>query len=187
MDDNQKIVIGGRRGGRAMRESDKLKREESSIFMEKMASIIGPSYVLALFSGGFYGLTLPTPPKARRTTRILLNTYINNVGKTSSRFANNTAAAVLLYVITGKFINFVFQEELDDFEFNQTMQNALYGGVAGGIYKCTRGFRPMVLSAVIGAGIGTAYSYAWQRGTFDFASSKGASGHFGNSNIERRR
>ena len=73
------------------------------MFMEKMASIVGPSYVLALFGGAFYGLTLGVPPKARRTTRILLNTYLNNVGKTSSRFANNTAAAVLLYVFTGKF------------------------------------------------------------------------------------
>lgn len=86
-----------------------------------MASIIGPSYILALIGGGFYGLTLPTPPKSRRTTRILLNTYLNNIGKTSSRFANNTAAAVLLYVLTGKFINFIFKEELDDFHFNQTM------------------------------------------------------------------
>mmetsp|Transcript_42755 Transcript_42755/g.56447 ORF Transcript_42755/g.56447 Transcript_42755/m.56447 type:complete len:168 (+) Transcript_42755:265-768(+) len=161
MDDNQKIIIGQRRGSRAARDSDKLKREESSIFMEKMASIIGPSYVLALFGGGFYGLTLPTPPKARRTTRILLNTYLNNVGKTSSRFANNTAAAVLLYVITGKFINFIFLEELEDMQFNQTMQNALYGGVAGALYKCTRGVRPMMLSTVIGATIGSCYSYAW--------------------------
>lgn len=78
------------------------------MFMEKMASIVGPSYVLALFGGAFYGLTLGVPPKARRTTRILLNTYLNNVGKTSSRFANNTAAAVLLYVFTGKLINFIF-------------------------------------------------------------------------------
>jgi len=147
--------------------------------MEKMASLVGPSYVLALFSGGFYGLTMGVPPKARRTTRILLNTYLNNVGKTSSRFANNTAAAVLLYVATGKLINFIFQEELDDFHFNPMMQNALYGGAAGAIYKCTRGFRPMILSAILGASIGSAYNLAWSRGAFDIASSKGTNEHFG--------
>ena len=89
--------------------------------MEKMASIVGPSYVMALFGGGFYGLTIPVPPKSRRTTRIMLNSYFNNVGKTSSRFANNTAAAVLLYVFTGKMINFIFLEELEDFKLSPTM------------------------------------------------------------------
>ena len=103
-------MLSQRRGGRD-RSAHVVQREESSIFMEKMASIVGPSYILALFGGGFYGMTIPPPPKARRTTRILLNTYLNNVGKTSSRFANNTAAAVLLYIVTGKLINFIFQEE----------------------------------------------------------------------------
>ena len=81
-----------------------------------MSSVVGPSYVGALFFGGFYGMTIAVPPKARRTQRILMNTYLNNVGKTSSRFANNTAAAVLLYVVTGKFINFFFKEEFEDFK-----------------------------------------------------------------------
>ena len=148
--------------------------------MEKMASIVGPSYVLALFGGGFYGATMVPPPRARRTTRILLNTYLNNIGKTSSRFANNTAAAVLLYVFTGKLINFIFQEELEDFELNTTMQNALYGGAAGAIYKSTRGFRPMILSTFLGAALGSGYAYAWKSGFFDIATSKGTNEHFGN-------
>jgi uncharacterized membrane protein YfcA len=148
--------------------------------MEKMASIVGPSYVLALFAGAAYGLTLVPPSKARRTTRILMNAYLNNVGKTSSRFANNTAAAVLLYVVTGKFINFIFLEELEDFKLNSTMQNSIYGGFAGAIYKSTRGFRPMMLSAVLGASIGSLYSYAWTNGWFEMASSRGANKHFGN-------
>ena len=179
MDDNEKIIIGQKRGARS-RSDYVLKREESTIFMEKMASIVGPSYVFALFGGGLYGLTMVPPPKARRTTRILLNTYLNNVGKTSSRFANNTAAAVLLYVITGKTINFIFREELEDFTIGATLQNALYGGCAGAIYKSTRGVRPIMLSTVLGATIGTAYSYAWQKGLFDIASSKGTNEAFGN-------
>ena len=91
------------------------------MFMEKMASIVGPSYVIALFGGAFYGLRLGVPPRARRTTRIYLNTVLNNVGKTSSRFANNTAAAVLLYVFTGKMINFIFLEEFEDMNFTASM------------------------------------------------------------------
>lgn len=77
-----------------------------------MAAVVGPTYVIALLTGAVYGMTMVPPAKARRTTRILINTYLNNIGKTSSRFANNTAAAVLLYVATGKMINFLFHEEL---------------------------------------------------------------------------
>ena len=86
--------------------------------MEKMASIVGPSYVLAYFGGGLYGLTMVPPARSRRTPRILVNTYLNNIGKTSSRFANNTAAAVLLYIFTGKLINWIFLEEIEDFNLN---------------------------------------------------------------------
>ena len=175
MDDNEKIVIQQRRRNR---EGHVIKKEESSMFMEKMASIVGPSYVFALVGGAFYGLTLSVPPKARRTTRILLNSYLNNVGKTSSRFANNTAAAVLLYVFTGKLINFIFLEELEDFKLSGLAQNALYGGVAGAIYKSTRGVRPMMLSAMLGATIGSGYAYLWKEGYFDIG--KGSNQHFGN-------
>ena len=148
--------------------------------MEKMASIVGPSYIIAMFGGGFYGLTMVPPPKNRRTTRILLNTYLNNIGRTSSKFANNTAAAVLLYILTGKLINFIFLEELEDFKLDSYMQNAIYGGAAGAIYKSTRGFRPMVLSTVLGAAIGSGYAYAWKNGLFSMATASGTNKHFGN-------
>ena len=186
MDDNERIIVGQRRGGRS-RESHVIKKEESSMFMEKMASIVGPSYVLALFGGGFYGMTIGVPTKARRTTRILLNSYLNNVGKTSSRFANNTAAAVLLYVFTGKLINFIFLEELEDYSLSPGMQNALYGGFAGAIYKSTRGVRPMMLSAFLGAAIGSGYSYAWNNGYFNIATAKGSNQHFGNVDVGRHK
>ena len=122
MDDDSKIVISGqRRGGRSARREDHvLKKEESNQFMEKMASQVGPAYILAMAAGGLYGGIQVPPAKARRTTRLLINTYINNIGKTSSRFANNTAAAVLLYVMTGKMINWVFLEEIEDIGLNIT-------------------------------------------------------------------
>ena len=78
------------------------------MFAEKMAAVIGPSYVMAFFLGTTIGLTKIPPPQARRTTRLMLNNYLNNIGKTSSRYANNTGAAVFLYLIVGKSMNFVF-------------------------------------------------------------------------------
>ena len=83
--------------------------------MERMASLVGPTFVMAYFGGALYGATISPPNKARRTTRLLINARLNNVGKTGSLFANNAAAGVLLYVITGKLINFLFLEEFEDF------------------------------------------------------------------------
>ena len=136
------------------------------MFTEKMASVIGPSYTSAFFVGGLIGLTKIPPPKARRTTRLLINNYLNNIGKTSSRFGNNVGAGIFMYLLVGKFINFVFKEELE--HLSDMQRSALFGFVTGAIYKSTRGFRPMILGSVLGAVLGSAYSYAWQRGVFKF-------------------
>ncbi len=84
------------------------------MFAEKMASVIGPSYTLAFFVGGAIGLTKIPPPQARRTYRLLMNNYLNNIGKTSARFGNNVGAAIFLYLLVGKSLNFVMQEELEN-------------------------------------------------------------------------
>ena len=147
--------------------------------MERMASQVGPAYVLAMAAGGIYGGFQVPPAKSRRTTRLLINTYINNIGKTSSRFANNTAAAVLLYVMTGKMINWVFYEEIEDFGMNKTAQNILYGAAAGALYKSTRGVKPMMLSACLGAVFSLSYHYVWSRGLFNLAAKSNDGMHFG--------
>lgn len=179
MDDDSRIVISGQRRGGARREDHVLKKEEANQFMEKMASQVGPAYIFAMAIGGIYGGIQVPPAKSRRTTRMLINTYINNIGKTSSRFANNTAAAVFLYIMTGKFINWVFLEEIEDFGMNKTAQNILYGGAAGAIYKCTRGFKPMMLSTCLGAGISCTYHYVYTRGMINLAEKSNTGMHFG--------
>ncbi len=163
MDDSQKIIISGQRKHRSPTQNDLvLHREGQSMFAEKMTSIIGPSYVLAFFAGGAYGLTKIPPPQARRTTRLLVNNYLNNIGKTSSRFGNNTGAAIFLYLLVGKSIDFVFKEELET--LSDEYKSALFGLFTGLIYKSTRGFRPACFAGVLGAVCGSAYSYAWQKG-----------------------
>ena len=167
MDDSAKFVVGQRaKNNKPTHEDSVMHRGEFSMFSEKMSGLVGPTYIFAFIGGAIVALTQPPPLKARRTTRLLINSYVNNVGKTSFRYANNTGAAVLMYLLTGKLINFLFLEEFNDFHVNETVKNAVYGGVAGAIYKSTRGFRPMVLSAVLGASIGTTYAYAWQKGVF---------------------
>ena len=79
-----------------------------------------PYFILAFALGACVGLTKVPPPKARRTTRLLVNNYLNNIGKTSAKFANGTAACIFLYLLTGKFLNYMLLEELEHFNVTQT-------------------------------------------------------------------
>lgn len=133
------------------------------MFSQQMASLVGPAYVGAFGSGIVWGMTHMPEARLARTRRIMVSTYLDNVGKTATRFANNSAAAVLLYILTGKMINFVFQEEFDDFGIQNKYDNAIYGACAGALFKCTRGKRPMMLGAVLGACCGSAYGWFWRR------------------------
>ena len=78
------------------------------MFQEKLSATIGPSYVASFFLGGLIGLTQVPPSRNRRTFKLLCNSYLNNVGKTSARFGNNVGGAILMYITMGKFLNFVF-------------------------------------------------------------------------------
>lgn len=132
------------------------------MFTEKMASVIGPSYVASFFLGGLLGLTKIPPPKARRTYRLLVNNYLNNIGKTSARFGNNVGGAIFLYLMVGKSLNFVFKEELEN--VGEVARSALFGAFTGAIYKSTRGYRPILFASVLGAACGSAYAYSWEHG-----------------------
>ena len=136
------------------------------MFTEKLSATIGPSYVSAFFIGGFVGLTQTPPPRSRRTTKLMLNAYMNNVGKKSASFGNNVGGCILMYLMVGKTINFLFLEELEDLPV--AAQNALYGGLTGALYKSTRGRRPMMLATALGTGIGSIYGYYWSKGYFRF-------------------
>ncbi len=57
---------------------------------------------IAFAFGAVYGLTKTPPNRARRTYRLYLNNYLNQIGKTSARFANQTAACMFLYLLVGK-------------------------------------------------------------------------------------
>ena len=132
------------------------------MFAEKMASVIGPSYAFSFFIGAGLGLTKLPPPKARRTYKLMINNYLNNIGKTSSRFGNNVGGAIFLYLLVGKSLNFVFQEELEN--FTDIQKSAIFGAVTGALYKSTRGFRPVIFASILGAGCGSLYTYLWHKG-----------------------
>ncbi len=138
-----------------------LNRDATSMFTERMAAVIGPSYVASFFLGALLGLTKIPPPKARRTYRLLVNNYLNNIGKTSAQFGNNVGGAIFLYLIIGKSLNFVFREELES--LGEVSRSALFGAVTGAIYKSTRGLRPALFATLLGAAAGSTYAYGWDR------------------------
>ena len=167
MDDNQKIVLRNERNRKqSPKQLEKIEKQGVSMFTEKLAATIGPSYVASFFVGGLFGLTKIPPPKNRRSRKLIASYYLNSIGKTSARFGNNVGGAIFMYIMVGKFMNFLFLEELE--EVSVPAQSAIFGGLTGALYKSTRGKRAMALSTVLGAGIGSAYAYAWGKGYFRF-------------------
>ena len=138
-----------------------------TMFTERLSATIGPSYVCSFFIGGLMGLAKLPPPRHRLNKRLMLSSYLNNIGKTSARFGNNVGGAILLYITMGKFLNFIFLEEFEDFT-NASAQSAIFGAASGALYKCTRGPRAMVLASFMGAGIGSVYAQLWEKGFFRF-------------------
>ncbi|CAI2379829.1 unnamed protein product [Moneuplotes crassus] len=161
-DENDSFIAGG--GVQKRRRQDPNSNEiqrEHGVFHEKLGSILGPAYVGAFGLGAIYGLTKTPPMRARRTYRLYINNYLNEIGKTSSRWANQTAAAVFLYLLVGKCINFVFYEELE--HLPDSAKASTYGLFTGLLYKSTRGFRPALFGSVLGASFGYAFASFWER------------------------
>ena len=118
LDDNQKIIVRERGGGSAKKPTlEKIEKGDVSMFTEKLAATIGPSYVASFFLGGFIGMTKAPPLRNRRSKKLMINAYINNVGKTSARFGNNVGGAIFMYIMMGKFMNFLFLEEFEEIPF----------------------------------------------------------------------
>ena len=158
-----------KRNQREPQELEKIEKHGMSMASERIAATIGPSYVCGFFAGGFYGLVKEfkkPKPKTRHPLRITIHQYINNVGKSSTYFGNNIGGAILMYILVGKGVNFLFLEELED--FSVPVQNAFNGALTGALYKSTRSRRAMVLGAILGAGAGSFYAYAWGKGYFRF-------------------
>ena len=83
------------------------------MFTETLSATIGPSYVASFFVGGLIGMTKLPPPKSRRSKKLMINSYVNNIGKTSARFGNNVGGAIFMYIMVGKTVNFLLMEELE--------------------------------------------------------------------------
>ena len=173
MDDDQRIILNtgsrGGRGGHGPRAAgapgpglEEVERGTVTMFTENLSATIGPAYVSSFLIGGLIGIARIPPQRSRRTTKLMINSYLNSVGKTSAKFGNNVGGAILMYMMVGKTIDFIFKEEMED--FNISIQNGVYGALTGALYKSTRGKRAMALGGILGAILGSGYAHLWYKG-----------------------
>ena len=134
------------------------------MFSQRMSGMVGPAYVVAFLGGAVTGIVMPPEQKGLRQRKLRLTNYVDNMSKTASRYANNTAAAVFLFIMTGKFLQFLAQEEIEDFGISVPVRNAMFGGFTGALYKSTRGRRPMMFGAFLGATVGSTYAHLYTNG-----------------------
>lgn len=123
---------------------------------EKLTFTVGITYFVAATYGLVMGVYLGN--KAAAKHRQLRSYHVmTTIGKTATRYGNASAAASLLYCLTGKSIDLIFEEELQD--VGQNVRNIVAGGVTGLLYKSTKGLRPMAIGSLTGAALISGLTY----------------------------
>lgn len=125
-------------------------------------NIVGPAF---LFSG-IYGFMNGIVSSARTITfrnrpkKLVITSLINIVGKQSSKYANSGAALGLVYCLTRKTVNFIFEEDLKD--LSDSTKQAVFGFATGAIYKCTRGLGPSLFAGTLTAGFCAGFTHLYK-------------------------
>jgi import inner membrane translocase subunit TIM23 len=119
---------------------------------EKLTFTVGISYL----AGGAAGVISP-PIKLALGKLLRWNLDRERITLTSvSKHANRGACLSLMFCMTGKFLDLVFEEELNDLNLHQKFM--VTGALTGAVYKSTLGMRPMVVGSIFGAGLIYAFS-----------------------------
>jgi len=140
------------------REDMVLKNYQGELEMG-LKNLVGPAFFICGMYGFFAGIvqSARTLTFKNRPKKLIMTSVINTVGKQSSFYANNGASLGLMYCLTKKTLNFLFDEDLQD--MSDTGKQAVYGFVTGAIFKSTRGLLPALLSATLLSGFCSGVSY----------------------------
>ena len=133
-----------------------IKKDSNDLYLEgygkrwgeRLTFTVGISYL----TSAIVGLGVGSYRAWQQTAKMqLLRGYrsANLIGKTASRFGNASASASLMYCLTGKIVDLVFEEEIQD--FGNQARNTMAGAITGAMYKSTLGLRPMVVGSLFGA------------------------------------
>mmetsp|Transcript_15530 Transcript_15530/g.17900 ORF Transcript_15530/g.17900 Transcript_15530/m.17900 type:complete len:190 (-) Transcript_15530:178-747(-) len=117
---------------------------------DKLSFTVGITYFTAFSVGALKGIVEGFPKRWNLPKKLILNNFFNAVGRNSTRFANASAAASLMYCLIGGGLNFLLEDELAD--LTQMQKNIVCGMVTGGLYKSTLGIRPFVVGTALGGG-----------------------------------
>ena len=113
-------------------------------FGDRLTFTVGSSYIVGtcvVDAGSLIGLArglyLGFPKNFNIPKKLILNNFFNALGKESSRYGNNFAAAGLLYHLVASSLNKGFEDEMS--EMSNLQKNMFAGAITGGIFKSLRG------------------------------------------------
>lgn len=131
--------------------------------LDLFKNLVGISYISFGVYGLFNGLFRSTKEITfkNRPKKLIVTSVLNIVGRQVSKYANAGACLFLLYSISRKSINYMFDEEIQPLSGIQ--RNFIYGFVSGAFFKCSRGIGPFFLAGtcmgLTCAGIVKLYEY----------------------------
>ena len=109
-----------------------------------------------------YGVFTARKPIIKRTTlRLKANYYLNTLERAAIRSANSAAGLVFLYLVVGKSMNYIFEEELDG--LSDYSRSAIFGAITGALSRVTFPYQAVLFGSLIGAGMASGYTYAWNK------------------------
>ena len=103
---------------------------------EKLTFTIGVTYLITSFGGLFKGYMNVRPSPMLSRNQKIAHT-IRQSARSASDIGNKGAAIALMYCLTGKLVDLLFEEEIK--EYGLHARNAITGAVAGALYKSTLG------------------------------------------------
>lgn len=107
-------------------------------FGSKLTFTVGATYMAFGLIGFVTGIVKIKPPLVHFPNFYIKSSYyFNNMMSTGLRFANNAGGAAFLYSLCGLIITRVFEEEFG--LMTNIKKNMLAGGMAGTLFKCTKG------------------------------------------------
>lgn len=149
---------GGGYGGGYLGDSDFFEVRRRG-FGEQLTYLAGLSYLSGAAIGGSRGLVGALSSSRGKSFKLRLNAVLNGMGKRGALLANSMGILALLFA-TSEYALFNATREDDAVNY------AVAGGVAGAVFKSTKGLRAAGLWGAAGAAVGLGAVYASRQGVY---------------------
>lgn len=126
---------------------------------EQLTFLTGSSYLFGSLTGASMGLAHAIPASAGKPLRLRLNAVLNAVAKRGTSLGNSCGVLALAFSLS--------ETALYNYTQDETLTNyAAAGGLAGALFKSTRGVRTAGIWGAGGACLALATVYASRRGYY---------------------